>query len=143
MLTAIALSAALAQSPEQVIEDIQRSHIEGHVPAAADFARLLSRDLTKHLTTLRGKALRTEHELLRDGPTQSGVAYPKFYVWVRVFQDKSLVEEGAARVAAVERKAFEVTNYVEAKAIRADPDKLNQVFPLPVAEKIKARLGIK
>jgi hypothetical protein len=142
MLTALALLALASQSPEDLMRDIQRSHIEANVPAPADFDRFLSRDLAAYVSTLRGKTLRTEYELLRDGPTQSGVSYPKFYVWVRVFDGPTQVEEGAVRVAAVERQRFDVTDYVEQKAIREKPDMLYGVFPRPVAEKIKARLHI-
>jgi hypothetical protein len=143
MLTALALTLLVAQTPQEVMGNIQRSHIEGNVPVQADFKGFLSRDLAKYLSALRLKTLRAEYELLRDGPTQSGVAYPKFYVWVRVFDGKTLVEEGAARVAAVDRKGFDITDYVDSKAIRAAPDALYRVFPAAVADKMKARLHIK
>jgi hypothetical protein len=89
-----------------------------------------------------GKPVAVEYELLRDGPTQSGVAYPKFYVWVRARTTEGSLSQGAVRVAAVDRKEFQVTNYVPESEIRAHPDDIDQVFPGPVCQKIKSRLGI-
>jgi len=143
VIAAIAVTAMLTQSPEQVIREIQRSHIEGNVPPAADFDRLLSRDLEKYFSRLRRRSVKVQAELLRDGPTQSGVAYPRFYVWVRVLEGETVVEEGAARVAAIDRKEFDVTDYLDAPRIRAKAAVLYEVFPGAVADKIKARLGIK
>jgi len=50
--------------------------------------------------------------MLRDGPTQSGVSYPKFYLWVRVAGGKSVDDRGAVRVVAVKRKRFDVTDFM-------------------------------
>jgi hypothetical protein len=80
MFTAVALFFAFAsQSPDySIIQDIQRSHIEANVPGPAEFNRILQRDLDTYFAKARGKSSRVEHEMLRDGPTQSGVEYPKF-----------------------------------------------------------------
>jgi hypothetical protein len=134
---------ALAGPPNDgALRDVQRSHIEANVPPPADFARLLRRDLERHFRGAVSKAVRVEHELLRDAPTQSGVAYPKFYVWVRVMEDGRLVTQGAVRVAAVERKRFDVTSFLSEQTIRDDPAAIHAVFPALVCDKIKAKLGI-
>ena len=144
MLGLLVLSFALAnQSPDvSVLQDIQRSHIEANVPPAADFTHILQRDLDSHFTKTRGKTARVEYEMLRDGPTQSGVAYPKFYVWVRVYEGRSVVDRGAVRLAAIDRREFQVTDFVSERAIWADPQAIYQVFPAPVCEKINSKLGL-
>jgi len=73
---------ASQQSPEQMVQQMRRSHIDANVPAPTDFDRLLARDLATYFQELRKeRALAIEFELLRDGPTQSGISYPKFYAW--------------------------------------------------------------
>jgi hypothetical protein len=144
MFGAVALLLALAsQSPDSsVFQGIQRSHIEANVPGPAEFNRLLQRDLETYITKTRGKSIRVEYEMLRDGPTQSGVAYPKFYVWVRIFEGASVVDQGAVRLAAIERREFQVTDFLSERTIRTDPKAIYRVFPAPVCERINDRLGI-
>jgi len=139
----VAVLMVASQAGDAVIlQEIQRSHIEANVPAAADFQRLLQRDLRSYFQRKHGKKVAVEHEILRDGPTQSGVAYPKFYVWVRVSEGRAVVEQGAVLLAAIERKGFQVTNVLSEQAIRADPASIYRVFPAPVCKKIEAKLGI-
>ena len=129
-------------SDASVLEEVQRSHIEANVPPPAEFGPLLQRDLEAYFNSAREKSIIVEHELLRDGPTQSGVAYPKFYVWVRVLQHGTVLKQGAARLAAIHRQRFEVISFVPEATIRADPKALASVFPGPVCEKIRSKLRI-
>ncbi len=143
MVAAVALLFTLAsQSPDySVLQDIQRSHIEANVPGAAEFNRLLQRDLDSYFTKARGKTSWVEYEMLRDGPTQSGVAYPKFYAWVRVFEGASIIDQGAVRLAAIERREFQVTDFLSEHMIRTDPKAIYRVFPAPVCDRINSKLG--
>lgn len=115
---------------------IQESHVEGNVPAAADFEPFLRRDLERYFNPLAAPGQTVEYTLLRQGPTQSGVAYPKYYAWVRVRAGGDVLTEGAARIAAVDRVKFEVTHFVPRAAILADPSGLYQIFPEPVCDRI-------
>ena len=143
MIHVLAAAALLAQQPTpDAFQEIQRSHIEANVPSPDAFDRLLTRDLEAYFKANTGKLIRVKHELLRDGPTQSGVAYPKFYLWVQASEGKRVAEQGAIRVAAVERKEFQVTDFLAEADIRANPAALNKVFPAAVSERIKSKLGI-
>src|SRR5258706_5549076 len=98
MLEAILMLIAVVGQPDpaQLLEDLQRSHIEANVPLPGDFNRLLRRDLGAYFSKQRGrKAVQVDFEMLRDGPTQSGVSYPKFYLWVRVGDGRSTDDRGA------------------------------------------------
>lgn len=124
------------------VQEIERSQIQANVPAAANFHRLLQRNLRSYFQRMHGKKLTVEYEMLRDGPTQSGAAYPMFYVWVRVLEARALLEQGAARLAAIARKEFQVTHFLSEQAIRDEPGSLYRVFPAPVCKKIETKLGI-
>jgi hypothetical protein len=65
-----------------------------------------------------------------------------FYVWVRVFEGQEILEQGAARLAAIERREFQVTHFFSEQAIRADPASIYRVFPASECKKIETRLGI-
>src|SRR5580704_15950144 len=109
--------------PEDGLRGVQRSQIEAHVPPRVDFNGILTRDLSSYFSAARTqKAVAVDFEMLRDGPTQVGVSYPKFYVWVRVAGGKSADDRGAVRLAAVDRKRFVVTDFVSERFIRSDRD---------------------
>src|SRR6266853_214225 len=142
MMLTIALALSLAQSPEDAMRQVQRSHIEANVPADADFERLLQGDLDRYFKAKRPKPFKLTYEFLRRGPTQSGVSYPKFYLWVQVSEEGRVVEQGAVRIAAVEKKEFQITDFIGEPAIRSDPAGINRVFPALVCDTIKQRLGL-
>ncbi|HTB61813.1 MAG TPA: hypothetical protein VLC06_28330 [Polyangia bacterium] len=128
--------------PEDGLRGVQRSQIEAHVPPRVDFNGILTRDLSSYFSAARTqKAVAVDFEMLRDGPTQVGVSYPKFYVWVRVAGGKSADDRGAVRLAAVERKRFVVTDFVSERVIRRDREDIRRVFPAAVCEKIHSMLG--
>ncbi len=66
---------------EKMVQQIEQSHIDGNVPAAKDFHKFLVRDLQKYFSSLLETKVLVEYELLRDGPTQSGVSFPKYYAY--------------------------------------------------------------
>ena len=118
--------------------DVANSHIDGNVPQGAEFDAILRRDLRSYFAGALGKDVVVEYELLRHGPTQSGVSFPKFYFWVRA-RSAAGERSGAARVAAVQRTSFEVTDFVARDEAIARPDRLRTIFPASVAERIDAR----
>lgn len=140
LLLAFALlaCACLAQIPVVV-----ESHIAANVPSTNDFRLFLIRDLTAYLKPTHGNKLTVDYELLRDGPTQSGVAYPKFYLWLRATNAENTVIEGAVRVAAIEKKRFDVTDFIPRTDIVSHPDPLDRIFPQAVIEKILTKAGVK
>jgi hypothetical protein len=125
------------------IPGVRESHIDGNVPEKKDFDRFLKRDLTAFFQEGTKGRVRVEYELLRKEPTQSGVAFPKFYLWVKAFQGRKLLVEGAARVAAVEKKRFDVVNFREKAEIQKDPDAVANAFPAALVPEILRRAGVK
>ena len=125
---------------ERMMAEVAKSHIEGNVPSQADFDRFLQRDLTAYFRKAAGKPVTVRYELLRDGPTQTGVAYPKYYLWVKVFRDGKQSDEGAVRVAAIAKREFGVAEYLPKAEMQKQPEQIYSVFPATVGDKIKERL---
>ena len=119
---------------------IAESHIQANVPEATDFDKFMLRDLEAYFTNQTGHAVQVKFEFLREGPTQTGVAYPKFYLWIRLTDKNKSEQEGAVRVAAIEKKRFEVTDYMKASEIKKNPDAIYRVFPRPVGNKILEKI---
>ncbi|QQG37491.1 MAG: hypothetical protein HYS26_02530 [Candidatus Kaiserbacteria bacterium] len=122
--------------PDLILGGVSRSHIDANVPSRADFDTFLKRDLTSYFTQKLGTDAEVKYELLRNSPAQSGVAYPKYYIWVVVDSTNSRLE-GAIRVAAVEKTSFDVTDFVSKDEIMANPNVLQQIFPQDVISKIQ------
>jgi len=80
--------------------------------------------------------VRVEYQLLRDSPTQTGISYPKYNLWARIFSGRKLVASGAVRVAAVEKLRFDVTDFLSSEEILAAPARVQLVFPAVLKEKI-------
>ena len=121
-------------------ESIAESHVRANVPDEKGFAKFLTRDLEEYFKGPTRKTVTVEYELLRNGATQSGIAYPKFYAWVTVRDGATVITQGAVRVAAIEKKRFDVTHFVSEADIKRAPATLDEIFPKPVADKIRERV---
>jgi hypothetical protein len=151
LLIVSALTAGCARAEERrmtpaqqaevskMLDELARSHIDGNVPAAADFDRILRRDLTTHFAAKGMADPKVEFEMLRQGPTQSGVSYPKYYLWVRVSGTGATSLSGAVRVAAMDKTEFGVTDFLSAEQIRSSPPAVGQTFPAALVSAIVAK----
>lgn len=113
------------------VDRLRLDHINGNVPDFAAFDSVLKRDLDSYFGKCRKKAVKTSYELLRKTATQVGVAYPKYYAWVRVSDAKSadLLEQGVVRLAAKDKKEFEITHFLPASEICNNPALLSEIIP--------------
>jgi hypothetical protein len=121
------------------LASVRQSHIDANVPEGASFVAFLARDLSSHFQAQADGQVQVTYELLRKEPTQSGVAFPKFYVWVVVKRSGSLWQTGAARVEAVDKRSFSVTRFISASEIRGDPDSVGAVFPAALVADVQRR----
>jgi len=125
------------------LQEIQQSHINANLPNTfEEFNKILERDLTKFFSNSTGHNTTIQYELLRNKPTQSGVAYPKFYVWVNILISGKLIDSGAVRVAAIEKTHIEVTNFIPKKQIEQNPRSIESIFPLSLCDNIRLKAGI-
>jgi len=122
-------------SPPNVLSDIATSHVEGNVPPGKLFDELLTRDLNDYFCR-NSNDCKVQYELLRDGPTQSGTSYPKYYLWVRFTKGGTVAGEGAVRVAAIDQKSFEVTHFLSRELISQAPSQVASIFPAALVNKI-------
>jgi hypothetical protein len=133
-------SKSAHRSASDPMARIAESHIRGNVPAKPKFDKYLRRDLTTYFSRASGKKVAVDYEFLRDGPTQTGISFPKYYLWVKVRGGKKLLDQGAVRLAAIDQKRFEVTDYLPKAEMKKAPEQIDWVFPGPVGDRIRQRL---
>jgi len=124
-----------------VVAKVAQSHIEGNVPKSNSFDEYLSRDLNRYFCGGGAHDCKVEYEFLRNGPTQLGTSYPKYYLWAKKLTGGKVTMEGAVRVAAVDGEGFDVTDFLSRSQIVAYPGDVASIFPAPLVDKImqKAR----
>lgn len=128
-------------SAEQVLNPlagVRRSHIQGNVPV--EFDQVLKRDLTTYFQELNKDVLTVQYELLRNTPSQVGVGSPKYYIWVKIYGQKGMIDEGAVKVAAEAKKLFIVLTFEAIADLKKSPEQIDRIFPLSVGDKIRSRL---
>src|ERR1043166_5303751 len=108
------------------------------IPDPASFRPILIRDLTKYFVSQYGKDSAVDYQLFRDGPTVTGIAYSKYYLWATVSEADKTRVEGAARVAAIQ-KHFEVTDFIFREVINNRPELLERAFPKALISAIRAK----
>jgi len=116
---------------------IAQSHIDANVPKAEEFDQALRYALERRFCGL-SRECRIEYEFLRKGPTQSGISYPKYYLWIRCFSEDGLKMEGAVRVSA-EDQMFVVRDFLSAKEIISSPEGVGGIFPVALVDEIRER----
>ncbi|MCE9557332.1 MAG: hypothetical protein K8R88_00120 [Armatimonadetes bacterium] len=137
-LIALSVVAALAIAGYFLVQSLaaaglSNSHVGDHVPAPADFEKFLDRDITAYFNQGAKKPRTTRHEFLRREPTQTGKAYPKYYLWIEILEDGKVVNEGAAWVAAMQKKEFQVIRFLSLEEMEKEPVMIELIFPLDVA----------
>ena len=108
------------------------------IPEAAVFDQTLQRDLESYFTKADSSPIHVAFELVSDQPIITGIAYPKYCVWVEVRSGERLVRIGAARVTAI-NKSFKVTDFLSAETINNDPQSVARVFPVELVGDIAKR----
>ena len=83
---------------------------------------------------------RVEPRFLRDGPTVTGLAVPKYYFWVRLFSQGQLLDAVAVR-AALDGDRLDVLQMVPRAQIRRDPAALRMIFPAALIPEIERSAG--
>jgi len=125
---------------ESLVDSIAESHVKANVPDADKFNTYLERDLQAYFRTITKKPVTVDYEFLRVGATQTGIAYPKYYLWVKVIENKIIVKQGAVRLAAIQKQHFEVTDFLSIGEMQKNPETIFTVFPKAVGENILTRL---
>lgn len=120
---------------------ISNSHLVANVPKQENFDEYLQRDLDIYFTELKDTSVQVEYKLLRNEPTQVGLAFPKYYAWVDIQTEDGYSESGAAYIAAISGEYFQIISYMDAEEITQDTDALYKMYPEDICNQIIERLN--
>jgi hypothetical protein len=136
---------AVGDVPAQAMQEaLQDDYIEANVPPEDVFSTYLERDVLAYMRAeISPEITDVKTTLLRQGATQSGTAYPKFYLWVTSTSKGGAVIDGAIRVAAVDRVGFKITRFLSSKEIKDDPQAVASTFPAVIVPDILAKTAVK
>ncbi|MBJ6121508.1 hypothetical protein [Sphingomonas mollis] len=148
LLIFVSTSVTAQQTPsaadmERMVSQLQARHISANAPPDSSFSKILDRDVRAYLAAHQLPSKKVMIESLRKGATQSGVSYPKYYIWIRATDAASHHVEGAMRVAAIDRVKFEVTDFTPTDTIRTDPASLAAIYPSPIIPAIRQHAAIR
>jgi hypothetical protein len=143
VVTLVLAVSLICSSCNKGLGRLSEDHIRGNVPEQKAFDNLLHRDLTSFLKSQSKSVEHTEVTLLRNGPTQTGISFPKYYAWVRGLSERGVVIEGAVRLAAVGRTHLDVTHFLSRQQILNDPESLMSVFPSALIPEIRRRAAVR
>jgi hypothetical protein len=137
----LTLSCIFAMAAFFSLSWIHEGHIEANVPEQDRFSITLARDLNRYFSDKLASQVDVKFQLLRDQPTQAGLAFPKFYAWVTVLslQSGTKIEEGAVKLTARDKVSFSVTDFVSVDDIKTHHDDLKKIFPSGILGQIQNR----
>jgi hypothetical protein len=92
----------------KTFEEMHRAHIVANTPPGELFDKYLTRDLDSYFSERLGRKVRTTYELLQKDAIHIGVGFPYYYIWVKIFDDKSgeLLDEGMTSAKAMDQTEF-------------------------------------
>lgn len=137
-LLAFSILAAIVSpaSSKDEITNLHKANLQAHLPDAKHFHEIFAINLDAEFSRkLKSKVL-VKYQLLDTQVFQTGVSFPKIYCWVQVFSNKEMLAEGAAKLAAVEKKFFILKTFLSVKEIKSDEKVVYERFPCAVASKI-------
>ena len=124
-------------------QNISESHVRANVPdTIQQFEIIMKRDLNNYFTQSFGSNINIKFTLLRNAPTQSGIAYPKFYAWITVLSNKAIINEGAVLVASIKKERIEVYQYITKNEIILNNKVIEGVFPEALETIILSTAGV-
>lgn len=138
ILIYILIDIAIESANVCVAQTLADDHIAANVPSNANFAQFIIRDLSIWFKNKTNETPDVKWSLLRDDPTQTGISYPKYYVWAR-FKFGKHSQHGALRLAAVQQDHFEVTDWMPREEILKNPEKVGKIFPASLIDAIIER----
>lgn len=98
----------------KLFEEAHRADIIANTPPGKLFDKYLTRDLNSCFSERLGRKVRTTYELLQKDAIQIGVGFPYYYIWVRIFDEKSgeLLDEGVTSAKAMFQRDFGIGSKV-------------------------------
>ena len=117
--------------------------IAAHLPTAcvsmtqADLNNVLNQGLINYFEIYQGKAVRVSFDQLSIVSTVDNK-----YVWVKVFSEEQLIQQGVARLLLKDDHSCVVTHFLDKSKLNKNPKAVIEVVPPKYAREILLRAGL-
>ena len=111
---------------------------KNNVPEQKDFNNELNTELNRQYSIQNGKKLKLNWELISDRPLEKKSSYPEYFVWIKMSQNKKIVNQGLVKLIVKDKK-FHSIAFMNDERIRTVPNDASREFPLEMLEKIKSK----
>lgn len=116
---------------------IENTHIKENVPDSELFNQFIERDLLSYFKNIYDSNIIVDWLLLRKAPTQTGTAFPKFYLWATIYDKSTMLSQGVLSVAAVDKKSFNIIDFIEIDDYWANTNAYINIFPSDIKKRIE------
>ncbi len=127
----------------KIVKQVETLSPTEHLPPSENFKLFMERDLAAFFKGRTKKTLQVDYQLLRDVPTLTLNGKPAFYCWAKAAKMDQIIEEGAVRLEAADKKGFVVTDYLSTTDIAGDSKLVFKSFPEIIAVDIFYRAKVK
>jgi hypothetical protein len=128
---------------DPAIRSSQNENVLEGVPDNKTFGPLLIHVLTSCFEDDRFKDLQFKYTFLADHPFQSGIAFPKYYLWVEKYDGSHPIGRGVIEVAAIDQTRLGVVEFVSKKDLATDLEWIKRHYPPEVCKSILQKIEAK
>lgn len=104
-----------------------------------DFQKEIQHELNEYFSEDPNKTLKINWHLLNNMPLEKENSYPEYFVWVKIYEDNRLVNQGLTKLLVKDRK-FHLISFMNDERISQVPNDAAREFTPEILEKIKDKI---
>jgi len=131
------------EKSDPVLRLNQNESVHEGIPDEKTFEPLLIRVLSSYFEDDRFKNLQFRYMLLADHPFQSGIAFPKYYLWIEKYDGSRFIGQGVMEIAAIDQTRLGVIEFTSKKDLETDREWIKQHYPPEVCQSIFQQINTK
>ncbi|WP_294223140.1 hypothetical protein [uncultured Chryseobacterium sp.] len=113
---------------------------ESNLPGDEDFQKEIQSELNRYFSEEPNKTLKINWHLLNNKPLEKENSYPEYFVWVKIYEDKRLVNQGLTKLLVKDKK-FHSISFMNDERLRQVPYDAEREFTPEILEKIKDKIS--
>lgn len=110
-----------------------------NLPEDGDFQKEMQHELDGYFSDEHHKTLKIDWQLLNYPPVEKKNSYPEYFVWVKIYENNRLINQGLTKLLAKDRK-FHWVSFMSDERISQVPNDAEREFTPEILEKIKDKI---
>lgn len=112
---------------------------KSNLPKDEDFQKEMQYELNEYFSEKPNKTLKINWYLLNNTPLVKENSYPEYFVWVKIYEDNRLVNQGLTKLLVKDRK-FHSISFMNGERISQVPNDAERDFTPEILDKIKDKI---